>query len=69
MLESSGLKLGRLFYIKSFDEDAVQNQLMNGRPVRAGTELDKGSVIDLTVGMGAKAAEAMMDSLGVDSIQ
>ena len=69
MLESSGLKLGKLLYIKSFDEDAVQNQLFNGRPIRAGTELDKGSVITLTIGMGAKAAEAMLDSLGVDSLQ
>jgi beta-lactam-binding protein with PASTA domain len=69
MLESSGLKLGRLSYIKSFDEDAVQNQIFKGRPIRAGTELDKGSVINLTVGMGSKAAEAMMDSLGMDSLQ
>jgi eukaryotic-like serine/threonine-protein kinase len=69
MLESAGLKLGKLLYIKSFDEDAVQNQLFKGRPIKAGTELDKGSVIILTVGMGAKAAEAMIDSVGVDSLQ
>jgi beta-lactam-binding protein with PASTA domain len=65
MLESAGLKLGRLSYIKSFDEDAVQNQLFKGRLIKAGTELDKGSVINLTVGMGAKA---MVDSLRVDSL-
>jgi beta-lactam-binding protein with PASTA domain len=64
MLESAGLKLGRLSYIKSFDEDAVQNQLFKGRLIKAGTEIDKGSVINLTVGMGAKA---MVDSLRVDS--
>jgi hypothetical protein len=34
----------------------------------AGAEIDKGSVIDLTVGMGAKASEASLDSLGADSI-
>jgi beta-lactam-binding protein with PASTA domain len=68
MLESSGLKLGRLLYIKSFDEDAVQNQLYKGRTIKAGTELDKGSVISLQVGMGAKAAEEMIDSVGMDSI-
>lgn len=66
MLESAGLRLGKLFYIRSFDEDAVQNQLFNGKPVRAGTELDKGSVINLTVGMGAKA---MVDEEKEDSIQ
>jgi beta-lactam-binding protein with PASTA domain len=66
MLESSGLKLGKLLYIKSFDEDAVHNQLFKGRPIKAGTELDKGSVINLTVGMGAKA---MVDSVRVDSVE
>jgi beta-lactam-binding protein with PASTA domain len=65
MLESAGLKIGRLSYIKSFDEDAVQNQFYKGRMIKAGTELDKGSVINLTVGMGAKA---MIDSLRVDSL-
>jgi beta-lactam-binding protein with PASTA domain len=66
MLESSGLKLGRLSYIKSFDEDAVQNQFFKGRVIKAGSEIDKGSVINLTVGMGAKA---MVDSVRVDSLE
>ncbi len=69
MLESSGLKLGKLIYIRSFDEDAVQNQLFNGTPVKAGAVIDKGSMIDLTVGMGAKAAEARIDSVGRDSLK
>ncbi len=68
MLESAGLKLGRLLYIRSFDEDAVQNQLFEGRPIKTGTTLDKGSLIDLTVGMGAKAAEMKMDSTEADSV-
>jgi len=55
MLESVGLKLGRISYIRSFDEDAVQNQFFKGRVIRSGTEIEKGSVINLTVGMGAKA--------------
>ncbi|MCX6304951.1 MAG: PASTA domain-containing protein [Bacteroidetes bacterium] len=66
MLESAGLKLGKLSYIKSFDEDAVQNQLFKGRIIKAGTVLDKGSVINLSIGMGAKA---MIDSLKVDSLE
>ena len=69
MLESSGLKLGKLLYIRSFDEDAVQNQLFRGHTITAGTELDKGSIIVLQVGMGAKAAEALIDSVGGDSIR
>ncbi len=68
MLEAAGLKLGNLSYIKSFDEDAVQNQLFKGKLIAAGTELDKGSVVNLSVGMGAKAAEAMRDSIVVDSL-
>jgi len=68
MLESAGLKLGKLFYIRSFDEDAVQNQLYHGLIVQPGTKLDKGSFIDLTIGMGAKAVEREMDSTEVDSL-
>jgi len=63
MLESAGLKLGPLEYIKSFDEDAVQNQFFKGRVIRPGASIDKGSVITLTVGMGAKAALESVDSL------
>jgi len=69
MLESAGLKLGKLFYIKTFDEDAVQNQLYKGQPIRAGTEIEKGSVINLTVGMGARAAEVASDSVPGDSLE
>ncbi|MEI6434332.1 MAG: PASTA domain-containing protein [Bacteroidota bacterium] len=63
MIESAGLKLGKLQYIRSFDEDAVQNQFFKGRVIRPGASIDKGSVITLTVGMGAKAAEAAADSV------
>ena len=69
MLESAGLKLGKLLYIRSFDEDAVQNQLFEGKPISAGSVIDKGSIITLTVGMGAKASEARLDSIRGDSIK
>lgn len=68
MLESAGLKLGRLLFIRSFDEDAVQNQLYMNRVIAPGTRIDKGSVIDLQVGMGAKASEMKKDSAEVDSL-
>ena len=68
MLESAGLKLGKLLYIRSFDEDAVQNQLFEGKPIKAGSPVNKGSVITLTVGMGAKATEIRQDSVGRDSM-
>ena len=68
MLESAGLKLGKLLYIRSFDEDAVQNQLFEGRTINAGSVINKGSVITLTVGMGAKASEVKIDSTREDSL-
>lgn len=69
MLESAGLKPGRLLYIRSFDEDAVQNQLFERKPIAPGTIIDKGSVIDMTVGMGAKASEMKTDSTMEDSLR
>lgn len=66
MIESSGLRIGRLTYIKSFDEDAVQQQFFRGKPVAPGTKIDKGSKIDLTIGIGAKAQEMKLDSTGID---
>jgi eukaryotic-like serine/threonine-protein kinase len=72
ILESTGLKVGRISYIPTFDKDAVQQQSFEGRVVDPGTKLDKGSVIDLTVGMGSQGQAAIMetrqDSLQSDSI-
>ena len=53
-LESCGLKTGKISYIPAFDADAVQQQRYDGKVIVAGTHLDKGSVIDLTVGMGSQ---------------
>lgn len=53
-LESVGLKMGKITYIRTFDEDAVQQQHYQGKVIKAGTKLNKGSQIDLTVGMGSK---------------
>ena len=68
ILESSGLKLGKLIFIRSFDEDAVQNQMMGNRIIAAGTKIDKGSIIDLQVGMGAKASQMKKDTAVLDSL-
>jgi eukaryotic-like serine/threonine-protein kinase len=56
-LESVGLKKGNISYIRTFDEDAIQQQFYEGKVIASGTKLDKGSVIDLTVGMGSKGQE------------
>jgi len=72
ILESTGLRVGRISYIPTFDQDAIQQQSFNGNIIDPGTKLDKGSVIDLTVGMGSQGQAAMSehqpDSLQNDSI-
>jgi eukaryotic-like serine/threonine-protein kinase len=68
ILESTGLKTGRISYIPTFDQDAVQQQSFDGNVIAPGTKLDKGSVIDLTVGMASQGQAAMGESR-VDSIQ
>jgi eukaryotic-like serine/threonine-protein kinase len=60
-LESCGLKTGKIYYIPAFDADAVQQQRYDGKVIAAGTHLDKGSVIDLTVGMGASSHPDIQD--------
>jgi len=69
LLESAGLRLGKLMYIKSFDEDAVQQQFFEGKAVAPGDKLDKGSKIDLTIGMGAKAQEMKKDTAAYDMLE
>jgi beta-lactam-binding protein with PASTA domain len=72
ILESTGLRVGRISYIPTFDQDAIKHKSFNGNIIDPGTKLDKGSVIDLTVGMGSQGQAAMNehqpDSLQNDSI-
>lgn len=63
MVEAAGLKLGKIMYIPSFDADAVQNQYFEGHPIKPGTMISKGSVITVSVGMGAKGNEDQPDTL------
>jgi eukaryotic-like serine/threonine-protein kinase len=62
MLESYGLKMGNLSYTRSFDEDAVQQQYYEGKPVKPGTKVYKGSIIDLVVGLGSKGLSTEIDT-------
>jgi eukaryotic-like serine/threonine-protein kinase len=72
ILESTGLKVGRISYIPAFDQDAVQQQSFEGKVIEPGTKLDKGKAIDLTVGMGsqgqASSGEYQPDSLKSDTM-
>lgn len=72
VLESSGLKVGRLQYIQTFDEDAVQQQFYGNQVIVPGTKIEKGSVINMTVGIGSKLQESFnggkTDSAAVDTM-
>jgi beta-lactam-binding protein with PASTA domain len=52
VIESSGLKAGQLRYIPDLSMNFVIKQLHNGKDVKAGDPIQKGSVIDLVVGRG-----------------
>jgi eukaryotic-like serine/threonine-protein kinase len=51
-LETYGLRVGQRVYVPSDEQDAVLGQLYRGRPIEPGTEIPRGSVIDLQVGQG-----------------
>ncbi len=51
-LEVNGLKAGNLKYVDYFARNAVIDQMINEEPVEPGTEIYKGTVIDLVVGKG-----------------
>ncbi|WP_291857554.1 PASTA domain-containing protein [Marinilabilia sp.] len=52
MLESFGLEVGKLIYVPSEYTNLVLGQHYKGKPVEAGTPLERGAVIDLIVGQG-----------------
>ncbi len=54
-IESLGLRVGAITYVPAFD-DAIQEQKYKGSVIEAGTKLDKGSTIDLVVGLGSGSA-------------
>ncbi len=50
--ESYGLKIGKLKYVPDIAKNNVLKQYFNGKEIKQGTLIKKGSVIDLTVGRG-----------------
>ncbi len=51
-LESNEIIVGNLEYVKYFAHNAVVDQLINDEPIEPGTELVKGSLVDLVLGKG-----------------
>ena len=52
ILQANGLKAGNLIYKPDLAKNAVLAQLHNGADIRPGSEIAKGSVIDLVLGDG-----------------
>ncbi len=50
--ESYGLKIGKLKYVPDIAKNNVLHQYINGKEIKPGTLVAKGSVVDLTVGRG-----------------
>ena len=56
-LEVKGLKAGNLKYVDYFARNAVIDQMIDDEPVDPGTEIYKGTKIDLVVGKGKMTVE------------
>ena len=63
ILESYGLRTGKLIYKPDLAQNAVLDQLWNGRSVKEGTPVPKGSRIDLVLGDGLGTTEIQVPSL------
>jgi eukaryotic-like serine/threonine-protein kinase len=54
MLETYGLKVGKLQYVPDIAKNAVLKQKFNGQIIEEGTKVEKGSKIDLVLGQGTE---------------
>jgi beta-lactam-binding protein with PASTA domain len=52
VLETYGLELGTLHYKPDYAENYVLEQMYNGHKIKAGTKIQKGSKVDLVLGLG-----------------
>ena len=63
ILQTFGLKVGQTIYKPDLARNAVLSQLYKGKSVSAGTEIYKGSAIDLVLGDGLGNAEVPVPNL------
>lgn len=52
ILQSYGIKTGKIIYKPDLCKNCVLNMEMKGKPVKAGDEISRGSIIDLVLGDG-----------------
>lgn len=63
MLETYGLKTGKLEYVKDIARNAVLKQKYKGEIIEPGTQIEKGSSIDLVVGRGEESTKTSVPFL------
>jgi eukaryotic-like serine/threonine-protein kinase len=63
MLQSAGLKSGRLIYKPDIAQNVVLEQQANGRAIAAGTKIPKGSTIDLVLGDGLTQGDVALPNI------
>lgn len=63
ILETYGLKLGRARYVPDQCANCVLQQFVKGKKVEPGTQLPKGSVVDLVVGKGLSGEKIPVPNL------
>ncbi len=69
-LKSQRLKLGDTIYKPDIAEDAVLEQLYNGKPIKAGTMIPEGSEITLVLGNGlGNVANSVPNLVGLTYLQ
>jgi beta-lactam-binding protein with PASTA domain len=57
LLNSYGLKVGRLIYKPDLAQNAVLDQMINGKSIKPGDFVSKGSTVDLVLGDGVGLAD------------
>lgn len=63
LLQTYGLKLGSVRVVADMAENAVLKVTVNGKFVKPGTPIRKGSVVDLVIGSGKGAGDAAIPFL------
>jgi beta-lactam-binding protein with PASTA domain len=63
VLETYGLKVGKLQYIPDIAKNAILKQMYNGNIIESGSTIEKGSSIDLVLGRGKKNEKASIPFL------
>jgi eukaryotic-like serine/threonine-protein kinase len=62
-IETYGLKIGRLKYVPDIATNNVLEQMYNGKPIKPGTQIQRGSSIDLILGLGKSDQAVIVPNL------